>query len=176
MVSGPPLESPRFPDFGARLTRRERSLAPPVQTLSLLEKTPPDKSTPVARRGRKATDQVTGPDSRAAEGGRSTPRETVGVFRTRRIPMSSRCVLTLAVVTLLAFLLAPAPAGAGPDPTLLPVATTTQLHLTSSYNALNVTGRAAGSTYLDPTTGAKRSEEHTSELQSRFDLVCRLLL
>src|SRR5699024_11971480 len=24
--------------------------------------------------------------------------------------------------------------------------------------------------------GAKRSEEHTSELQSRFDLVCRLLL
>src|SRR5699024_11390601 len=25
-------------------------------------------------------------------------------------------------------------------------------------------------------TGEKRSEEHTSELQSRFDLVCRLLL
>src|SRR5699024_12668573 len=25
-------------------------------------------------------------------------------------------------------------------------------------------------------TSAKRSEEHTSELQSRFDLVCRLLL
>src|SRR5207249_11568223 len=25
-------------------------------------------------------------------------------------------------------------------------------------------------------TGAQRSEEHTSELQSRFDLVCRLLL
>src|SRR5699024_12215108 len=25
-------------------------------------------------------------------------------------------------------------------------------------------------------TGAERSEEHTSELQSRFDLVCRLLL
>src|SRR5437868_9860698 len=30
--------------------------------------------------------------------------------------------------------------------------------------------------YLAPGTGAKRSEEHTSELQSRFDLVCRLLL
>src|SRR5438067_9494718 len=26
------------------------------------------------------------------------------------------------------------------------------------------------------TTGSARSEEHTSELQSRFDLVCRLLL
>src|SRR5699024_11981530 len=26
------------------------------------------------------------------------------------------------------------------------------------------------------TTGKRRSEEHTSELQSRFDLVCRLLL
>src|SRR5207249_5665325 len=28
----------------------------------------------------------------------------------------------------------------------------------------------------DPFCGALRSEEHTSELQSRFDLVCRLLL
>src|SRR5699024_12178516 len=28
----------------------------------------------------------------------------------------------------------------------------------------------------DRETGAERSEEHTSELQSRFDLVCRLLL
>src|SRR5699024_12227890 len=27
-----------------------------------------------------------------------------------------------------------------------------------------------------PKTGKMRSEEHTSELQSRFDLVCRLLL
>src|SRR5699024_12831068 len=27
-----------------------------------------------------------------------------------------------------------------------------------------------------PATGSLRSEEHTSELQSRFDLVCRLLL
>src|SRR5699024_11731659 len=27
-----------------------------------------------------------------------------------------------------------------------------------------------------PADGLKRSEEHTSELQSRFDLVCRLLL
>src|SRR5699024_11681627 len=28
----------------------------------------------------------------------------------------------------------------------------------------------------DPTQISRRSEEHTSELQSRFDLVCRLLL
>src|SRR5699024_11874847 len=33
------------------------------------------------------------------------------------------------------------------------------------------TGRLAGSRHVAP-----RSEEHTSELQSRFDLVCRLLL
>src|SRR5699024_12791931 len=29
---------------------------------------------------------------------------------------------------------------------------------------------------ISSTVGAERSEEHTSELQSRFDLVCRLLL
>src|SRR5699024_11847015 len=29
---------------------------------------------------------------------------------------------------------------------------------------------------IPPTTPTGRSEEHTSELQSRFDLVCRLLL
>src|SRR5699024_11948601 len=37
-------------------------------------------------------------------------------------------------------------------------------HLTSSRRA------------PDSSTPARRSEEHTSELQSRFDLVCRLLL
>src|SRR5438067_7601457 len=30
--------------------------------------------------------------------------------------------------------------------------------------------------HAGPPTRARRSEEHTSELQSRFDLVCRLLL
>src|SRR5207249_5712837 len=35
-------------------------------------------------------------------------------------------------------------------------------------------GRRAGAGRRPP--GALRSEEHTSELQSRFDLVCRLLL
>src|SRR5437868_12738716 len=37
--------------------------------------------------------------------------------------------------------------------------------------------RCASITAVIPTaTGSSRSEEHTSELQSRFDLVCRLLL
>src|SRR5437868_11447045 len=36
------------------------------------------------------------------------------------------------------------------------------------------TGRDAVHKYLHE--GGQRSEEHTSELQSRFDLVCRLLL
>src|SRR5690349_23137898 len=34
----------------------------------------------------------------------------------------------------------------------------------------------AGGRLLDPGQGGRRSEEHTSELQSRRDLVCRLLL
>src|SRR5207249_5747788 len=35
---------------------------------------------------------------------------------------------------------------------------------------------AAGGAHAEGGAGAIRSEEHTSELQSRFDLVCRLLL
>src|SRR5699024_12472481 len=41
----------------------------------------------------------------------------------------------------------------------------------SCSRALN---RASSAT--TPPSGTSRSEEHTSELQSRFDLVCRLLL
>src|SRR5207249_7669531 len=37
-------------------------------------------------------------------------------------------------------------------------------------------GALLGHVICDPTEEAPRSEEHTSELQSRFDLVCRLLL
>src|SRR5699024_12489554 len=37
-------------------------------------------------------------------------------------------------------------------------------------------GRRAGDRGLLPADLRRRSEEHTSELQSRFDLVCRLLL
>src|SRR5699024_12306672 len=41
----------------------------------------------------------------------------------------------------------------------------------------NISERDARWKVLQPPTGSgKRSEEHTSELQSRFDLVCRLLL
>ncbi len=47
------------------------------------------------------------------------------------------------------------PSGAVPDPLLLPVATTAHVPLTAAYNALNVPSRAAGSFYLDPTTGVK---------------------
>src|SRR5699024_11814010 len=36
--------------------------------------------------------------------------------------------------------------------------------------------RAVAVEYFPVNEPAKRSEEHTSELQSRFDLVCRLLL
>src|SRR5699024_11999231 len=43
--------------------------------------------------------------------------------------------------------------------------------------AVGLTEEQAHEQGLDPVaTGSRRSEEHTSELQSRFDLVCRLLL
>src|SRR5699024_11312153 len=47
----------------------------------------------------------------------------------------------------------------------------TQIGLTTSENYLD-----GGKLVFQDGGEAKRSEEHTSELQSRFDLVCRLLL
>src|SRR5699024_12648481 len=49
--------------------------------------------------------------------------------------------------------------------------------LLSIHNRLvsQICTNGKGTHYLPPTT-VLRSEEHTSELQSRFDLVCRLLL
>jgi hypothetical protein len=47
------------------------------------------------------------------------------------------------------------PSSGGPNPTLLPVATTSQVPLTAQYNALNVPSLSAGGSYLDPTTGVK---------------------
>src|SRR5437868_12602177 len=49
------------------------------------------------------------------------------------------------------------------------------------YNVVVANGRyVAGGTLIAPEAaiddGLLRSEEHTSELQSRFDIVCRLLL
>src|SRR6266513_5837233 len=56
---------------------------------------------------------------------------------------------------------------------------TTEIYTLSLHDALPIFGggphdRRVAITLSWPTSG--RSEEHTSELQSRFDLVCRLLL
>src|SRR5207244_3650576 len=50
---------------------------------------------------------------------------------------------------------APSGGGGTPDPTLLPIARTSQAPLTTAYDALNVPAIAAGGSYLDPTTGVK---------------------
>src|SRR5699024_11660572 len=46
----------------------------------------------------------------------------------------------------------------------------------NSTSIIFVTASVAGNLYAVAQRGVLRSEEHTSELQSRFDLVCRLLL
>src|SRR5437868_15545440 len=46
----------------------------------------------------------------------------------------------------------------------------------SPLRLFNWCGRSAASRWAANFAGRMRSEEHTSELQSRFDLVCRLLL
>src|SRR6266513_3771511 len=66
---------------------------------------------------------------------------------------------------------------------------TTEIYTLSLHDALPISGALAGvprgadppgvrrPTARPPPRGShRRSEEHTSELQSRFDLVCRLLL
>src|SRR6266513_6436132 len=67
---------------------------------------------------------------------------------------------------------------------------TTEIYTLSLHDALPICGREhlrqellgpAGQRLVRPdervkTVRRRRSEEHTSELQSRFDLVCRLLL
>src|SRR5205809_2255667 len=56
----------------------------------------------------------------------------------------------------------------------------TEIYTLSLHDALPICGtRAVGSKPCQPTPGnhtSARSEEHTSELQSRLHLVCRLLL
>src|SRR5438067_3068135 len=60
---------------------------------------------------------------------------------------------------------------------------TTEIYTLSLHDALPIFVPYRGDTAVlgicepdDPQCGRRRSEEHTSELQSRFDLVCRLLL
>src|SRR5207249_7645330 len=55
----------------------------------------------------------------------------------------------------------------------------TRLHLVDTVNGQTSPfspGQVTGSQIATQVVGRERSEEHTSELQSRFDLVCRLLL
>src|SRR5260221_3951263 len=58
-----------------------------------------------------------------------------------------------------------------PRSTLFPYTTLFRSHL-----ALGVARRDAGEVSRKPVAAHERSEEHTSELQSHSDLVCRLLL
>src|SRR6266849_11094022 len=60
---------------------------------------------------------------------------------------------------------------------------TTDIYTLSLHDALPISGPKPGSTWRStsggcflPARASSRSEEHTSELQSRVDLVCRLLL
>src|SRR5699024_11677334 len=53
---------------------------------------------------------------------------------------------------------------------------TTEYQKTDMYIITVPTPYIRSSKKIDPTYVQTRSEEHTSELQSRFDLVCRLLL
>src|SRR5207249_6671065 len=66
------------------------------------------------------------------------------------------------------------PRGVGDDPRRRPVPNAPRGGVPLSRRALRSGGRARRDSGTPP-RGA-RSEEHTSELQSRFDLVCRLLL
>src|SRR5699024_11929085 len=54
----------------------------------------------------------------------------------------------------------------------LPISMATSLLLVPATAPCSVVSRSSSKKLLETT----RSEEHTSELQSRFDLVCRLLL
>src|SRR5699024_2408789 len=63
-------------------------------------------------------------------------------------------------------------------PVALPTSTTISATAVSSTGIVNPTdpNTATGISTIATSTVSTRSEEHTSELQSRFDLVCRLLL
>src|SRR5699024_4948237 len=53
---------------------------------------------------------------------------------------------------------------------------TVKTHVSNILSKLEVNDRTQAAVYVHRNRLLKRSEEHTSELQSRFDLVCRLML
>src|SRR5438067_3878397 len=59
-----------------------------------------------------------------------------------------------------------------PMPTVAPPLAKTIAFDLTCLQTVSANSRSA----ISVSVGARRSEEHTSELQSRFDLVCRLLL
>src|SRR5437868_12554263 len=63
-----------------------------------------------------------------------------------------------------------------PRSTLFPYTTLFRSRLSVRGEHLHVVGALEGRRVGDVRARQLRSEEHTSELQSRFDLVCRLLL
>src|SRR2546429_6046725 len=64
-----------------------------------------------------------------------------------------------------------------PRSTLFPYTTLFRSQRTTSASPIPVSGRlGSGEIHLERQRVVARSEEHTSELQSRLHLVCRLLL
>src|SRR2546430_11113697 len=66
-----------------------------------------------------------------------------------------------------------------PRSTLFPYTTLFRSRFSTSFTASSTTGSCKCSTYNAATllvSDSRRSEEHTSELQSQSNLVCRLLL
>src|SRR5207249_11104130 len=67
-----------------------------------------------------------------------------------------------------------APGSTATTPTPVSIRRTRGTSARTATTAIPTSIRTASATTT--TTSGRRSEEHTSELQSRFDLVCRLLL
>src|SRR2546422_5351719 len=63
-----------------------------------------------------------------------------------------------------------------PRSTLFPYTTLFRSHLSARWPAADRRRRGHGGCARAAEPGGERSEEHTSELQSRLHLVCRLLL
>src|SRR5207249_8969467 len=81
-------------------------------------------------------------------------------------------IFTARAVFLFSFVMIPRP----PRSTLFPYTTLFRSYRLGAFRSWRACPlEALGRTRLSCASG-KRSEEHTSELQSRFDLVCRLLL